>query len=162
METPQAPRNLLDKRVKTAWRLQALASLAPLLLGGVVFVAVARRVGVGTTVAALVLGGILVAILAAETFVPEVRYRRWRWEVREEEVRLQEGLIVVSQTVIPMVRVQHVDTAQGPIMRSLGLSDVHIWTAAGKHTIPALADAHAEQLRDRIAVLARVTDDGGL
>ena len=162
METPQAPGNLLDKRVKTAWRLQALASLAPLFLGGVIFVVFAQRIGVGTAIAALFLGTVLIVILAAETVVPEIRYRRWRWEVREEEVRLQEGLIVVSQTVIPMVRIQYVDTAQGPIMRSLGLSDVHIWTAAGKHTIPALADDHAEQLRDRIAVLARVTDDGGL
>jgi len=39
---------------------------------------------------------------------------------------------------------------------------VHVWTAAGKHAIPALADSDASALRDRIAVLARVTDDGGL
>ena len=153
---------MLDKRVKTAWRLQALASLAPLLLGGVVFLAFAGLIGISSTIPAFVLVGIVLVIVVAETVAPEVRYRRWRWEVREEEIRLQEGLVVVSQTVIPMVRVQHVDTAQGPIMRSLGLSDVHIWTAAGKHTIPALADDHAAQLRDRIAVLARVTDDGGL
>jgi hypothetical protein len=47
-------------------------------------------------------------------------------------------------------------------MRAVGLSDVHISTAAGKHTIPALSDEDAAALRDRIATLARVTDDGGL
>jgi membrane protein YdbS with pleckstrin-like domain len=61
-----------------------------------------------------------------------------------------------------MVRVQHVDTSQGPIMRAFGLSDVKVSTAAGVHAIPALADHDADALRDRIAVLARVTDDGGL
>jgi membrane protein YdbS with pleckstrin-like domain len=94
--------------------------------------------------------------------VPEVRYRRWRWEVTDLEVRLQHGLIIIERTVIPMVRVQHVDTTQGPIMRAFGLSDVKVSTAAGVHAIPALADRDADALRDRIAVLARVTDDGGL
>jgi hypothetical protein len=162
MAAPANNANMLDRRVKTAWRLQSALSLAPFVLGALVFLGFANYLAISLSVPLLVLLGMLVALLAAETIVPEVRYRRWRWEVREEEIRLQEGLIVVSQTVIPMVRVQHVDTSQGPIMRSLGLSDVHIWTAANKHTIPALADDHAAQLRDRIAVLARVTDDGGL
>jgi len=162
MEPSSDTANLLDKRVKTAWRLQSLASLAPFVLGALLFVGFAGFIDVPLAIPLLVLLGVLAMLVAAETIVPEVRYRRWRWEVRDEEIRLQEGLIVVSQTVIPMARVQHVDTSQGPIMRSLGLSDVHIWTAANKHTIPALADDHAAQLRDRIAVLARVTDDGGL
>jgi len=162
MERLQIPANALDKRVKTAWRLQALASLVPLVLGAAVFAGIAEMIGVPGPLPTVVLVGALAALVLAETVLPEIRYRRWRWEVREEEVRLQEGLIVITQTVIPMVRIQHVDTAQGPIMHSLGLSDVHIWTAASKHTIPALADDHASQLRDRIAVLARVTDDGGL
>jgi len=160
--TTDAPSNLLDVRVKTAWRLQALLSLIPLLLGALVLWGIAGFIGVPGLVPAVGVLAFSVMLILAETVVPEVRYRRWRWEVREEEVRLQEGLIVVSLTVIPMVRVQHVDTAQGPIMRALGLTDVHIWTAAGKHVIPALADDHASQLRDRIALLARVTDDGGL
>ncbi len=94
--------------------------------------------------------------------VPEIRYRRWRWEVTEVEVRLQHGLFIIERTVIPMVRIQHVDTSQGPIMRAFGLSEVKVSTAAGSHSIPALADEDAAMLRDRIAVLARVTDDGGL
>jgi len=162
MENSDAPSNVLDARVKTAWRLQALVSLVPLLIGALLFWALAGFIGIPGLVPAVAVLVIALMIVLSETIVPEVRYRRWRWEVREEEIRLREGLIVVSQTVIPMVRVQHVDTAQGPIMRALSLTDVHIWTAAGKHTIPALADDHAAQLRDRIARLARVTDDGGL
>lgn len=156
------PRNALDPKVKTAWRLQAAASMVLPVLGALVFLGLAPTLGVSLTWPLLVLLGVLAMLLFAETIAPALRYRRWRWEVLEEEIRLQEGLIVVSQTVIPMVRVQHVDTSQGPIMGALGLSDVHISTAAGRHTIPALSDEHAAQLRDRIAVLARVTDDGGV
>lgn len=161
MEDTDAPANRLDPRVKTAWRVQAALAFVPLFIGAAIGAAVLAANGL-VGFAALTVAVALGWLLAAETVVPELRYRRWRWEVAEQEVRLREGLFVLKSTVIPMVRVQHVDTAQGPVMGALGLSDVHIWTAAGQHTIPALSDDHAAQLRDRIAVLARVTDDGGL
>ncbi len=162
MNTLQTPANRLDPRVKTAWRLQALVSAAVPLLAALIFVPVASTLDIPGSIPLVVLLFILGVLVLTAGVLPEIRYERWRWEVREEEIRLREGLIIVSQTVIPMVRVQHVDTSQGPIMRALGLSDVHVWTAANKHTIPALSDEHAADLRDRIATLARVTDDGGL
>ncbi|PKQ15550.1 MAG: hypothetical protein CVT67_09025 [Actinobacteria bacterium HGW-Actinobacteria-7] len=162
MSDLQTPANHLDPRVKTAWRLEAgLAVIVPLMIA-IVFPALASMMGIPGWIALAAFALMMGVVILVVGIFPEIRYRRWRWEVREEEIRLREGLIIVTQTVIPMVRVQHVDTAQGPIMRALGLSDVHIWTAANKHTIPALTDEHAADLRDRIATLARVTDDGGL
>jgi Uncharacterized conserved protein len=58
-----------------------------------------------------------------------------------------------------MVRVQHVDTEQGPLLRHFGLSTVSISTAAGTHKIPALSDNVASSLRDAISELARVVDE---
>lgn len=162
MNTEQAPTNRLDPRVKTAWRLQSGLGWTPIVIAALVFLGLAPVIGMSAWPGALTLVAVGALVVLAVTIVPEVRYRRWRWEVRDEEIRLQTGLIVRELTVIPMVRVQHVDTAQGPIMRALDLSDVHIFTAAGKHAIPALKEADAASLRDRIAVLARVTDDGGL
>jgi len=91
--------------------------------------------------------------------VPELRWRRWRWEVREHEIDLQRGIIVVRRTLIPMARVQHVETERGLIGQALGLATVEIHTAAGSHEIPLLTDFDAGMLRSRIAELAR-TDDG--
>lgn len=153
---------MLDPRVKTAWRMQAALGLAVPVIAELVFAGFAGFLGLPAWIPIAVVGVVVAEVVISVVIVPSVRYRRWRWEVREEEVRLQEGLVIVTNTVVPMVRIQHVDTAQGPIMRSLGLTDVHVWTAAGKHVIPALTDEHAAQLRDRIATLARVTDDGGL
>lgn len=162
MSAPQSTANRLDPKVKVAWRVQSALVMAVPVMVSLVFLGTADFTGAPAWLPAAILAGVATLTVVLVGPAPQVRYQRWRWEVREEEVRLQEGLIVVSTTVIPMVRIQHVDTAQGPIMRSLGLTDVHVWTAAGKHTIPALSNEHAADLRDRIATLARVTDDGGL
>ena len=79
--------------------------------------------------------------------------------MREHEIDLQRGVLVVRRTLIPMARVQHVETERGLIGQALGLATVQIHTAAGSHEIPLLRDLDAGRMRARIAELAR-TDDG--
>jgi uncharacterized protein len=90
---------------------------------------------------------------------PNIRYRIWRYEVREQEIEIQSGLFVVTRTLIPMVRVQHVDTEQGPILKRYGLSNISISSAATTHTIPFLEMGEADHLRARISELARVAEE---
>ena len=92
-------------------------------------------------------------------FKPDIIWRTWRYEVSEQEIDLLHGVFIKTRTLIPMVRVQHVDTEQGPLLRHFRLSTVSISTAAGNHEIPALADEVAAVLRDRISELARVVDE---
>lgn len=86
--------------------------------------------------------------------IPYYRWKRWRYEVNEHEIDLQHGLFIVRRTLVPVNRVQHVDTRQGPILRNYKLSNVAISTAATTHQIPALTDEHADAVRDRISRLA--------
>src|SRR3954454_9257741 len=65
-----------------------------------------------------------VALVAGTAVVPELRWRRWRWEVREHEIDLLRGIFVVRRTLIPMARVQHVETERGLIGQALGLATV--------------------------------------
>ena len=58
-----------------------------------------------------------------------------------------------------MVRVQHVDTEQGPLLRKYNLATVTISTAATVHGIPALDIEEAEEMRHAISRLARVADE---
>src|SRR5699024_360874 len=74
-------------------------------------------------------------------------------------IYIQHGILVVSRILVPMIRVQHVDTKQGPILRKFNLASVTISTAATTHEIPALIEADASALRDRISTLARVDED---
>lgn len=104
----------------------------------------------------------IILILYAYLFIylfPKVKWLRWRYEVRELEIELQHGLFVVKRTLIPMVRVQHVDTSQGPILRKYKLAGITISTAATVHEIPALVVEEADELRSKISALARVADE---
>lgn len=91
--------------------------------------------------------------------IPKIRHHIWRYEVFENEIEIQHGLIRVTRVIVPMVRVQHVDTSQGPLLRRYRLASVQISTAATVHDIPALELEEADELRDYISRLARVTED---
>ena len=86
---------------------------------------------------------------------PKIRWKRWRYEVDEKGVDLQRGIIITKRTIIPINRIQHVDTEQGPIYRKYGLSSISLSTAATTHEIPALDDETANVLRNMISELVR-------
>ena len=62
--------------------------------------------------------------------------------------------LLIASILIPVNRVQHVDTRQGPILRNYALSNVTISTAATTHEIPALTEENAGKVRDQISRLA--------
>ncbi|WP_165999242.1 PH domain-containing protein [Bacillus sp. Cs-700] len=101
----------------------------------------------------------LLFVILQTWLLPKLRWKKWRYEVTEHEIELKHGVIIVKRTLIPMVRVQHVDTRQGPLLRAYRLSSVTISTAATTHEIPALSNEIADELRDRISILARVAED---
>lgn len=105
----------------------------------------------------MVLGVIFTYLLVF--LLPSLRWRRWRYEVSDAEIELQHGIFIRTRTLIPMVRVQHVDTVQGPILRKYRLASVIVNTAATAHEIPALEESEAEELRSFISNLARVADE---
>ena len=57
------------------------------------------------------------------------------------------------------MRIQHVETERTVFSQAFGLATVRVHTAAGSTTIPALGEAEAASIRDRIAGLARVPDE---
>ena len=98
-------------------------------------------------------------LLVCVTLVPSLRWRHWRWEVRPEAIDIRRGTFTIRRTLVPMLRVQHVDTTRGVVEQSLDLATVVVHTAAGSHSIPLLSVADAGELRDRIADLARTADE---
>ncbi len=92
---------------------------------------------------------------------PGLSYRHWRWEVGPDRVTIQKGVVWRSRSLIPRVRIQHVDTRTSPLERWLGLSTLVIYTA-GTHgsdaEIPGLAAADAEQLREELAQLEELDE----
>ena len=160
MDSRPPPREHLDPRARTLWRLSALFQTVPMMLFTLAAVALLvwiDRVPLWVAVA------VAVALFSLAAFivwtVPGLVWGRWRYEIGETEVDLQHGWLTVTRTLIPMTRVQHVDTRRGPLQRRFGLASVVLFTAAGASEIPALADAVADAARDRIAALANVQED---
>ncbi|RJX38645.1 hypothetical protein D3P09_13915 [Paenibacillus pinisoli] len=103
--------------------------------------------------------GVLVLSLVMFTWlIPSVKYARFRYELFEEELEIEKGLIFLSNVLVPMVRVQHVEIGSGPLMRKYGLASVSVVTAATTHQIVGLKREEAESLKRRIGQLARVEE----
>jgi uncharacterized protein len=154
------PAERLDPRAKTLWRVTGALGALPLLAGGAFASWILSRI------ADLPLPLSILPFLAAATLfillasvVPDLRWRRWRYEIREDEVDLQRGIVWVSRTLVPLARIQHVDTQSGPLQRRFNLATVVFYTAAGANQIPELSAPVAAEARDRIAELTREQDE---
>ncbi|HSH24638.1 MAG TPA: PH domain-containing protein [Massilibacterium sp.] len=153
------PREKINIRAIKVWKKTALLSLLISLLIpigisiGVYFFE--WKMWIPFVVLAIIL---LYFMIDFFIFIP-LRYKRYRYEVNENEIYIQYGIWFITRTVIPMVRVQHVDTIQGPFLRKEGLATVTVSTAAGGASIPALTEEDANDLRDQISILARVVDE---
>ncbi len=154
------PSERLDPRAKTLWRISGALGALPILTGGGVASWVLMRVvGVPLLISTL---PVLVALALAVVTVgvtPGLRWRWWRYEIRADEVDLQRGIFWISRTLVPLARIQHVDTRQGPLQRRFGLSTVVFYTAAGPNHIPELSSSVAASVRDRISELTREQDE---
>lgn len=153
------PQKRISERALTVWRITAtIYSIFTLLLcGGIIALTLIFDWPVWISVIA-----VIILLLESYFFIylfPRIKWKRWRYEVREQELELQQGIFIVKRTLVPMIRVQHVDTRQGPILRKYDLATVTVSTAATTHEIPALEVEEAEEMRIFISKLARVADE---
>jgi hypothetical protein len=155
----QNPSQVIDRKAVQYWRYSnTITALFLFLIPTAYFFA--ARLWHWPAWITIVLLSLILAIAIFNIFIrPEIIWKTWRYDVSEQEIDLFHGIFIKTRTLIPMVRVQHVDTKQGPLLRHFGLSTVTISTAAGTHEIPALADDIAALLRDSISELARVVDE---
>ena len=154
------PAERLDPRAKTLWRITGALGALPLLAGAALGSWVLLRIaGVPLLVGVLPIVAVMVYLVISVGVAPGLRWRRWRYEIREDEVDLQRGIVWISRTLVPLARIQHVDTQSGPLQRRFGLATVVFYTAAGANQIPELSAPIAAEVRNRIAELTREQDE---
>ena len=128
-----------------------------------------------TTLTAVVLGLILSTILASFGVSPVfgaagvtalfvlglvwvfLRYRVWVYQIRDDSVYLERGVVTHVRTIVPYVRIQHVDTSRSALERALGLSTLVVYTAGSRGadvSIPGLEPEEARDLQQRLKELA--------
>ncbi|WP_163652186.1 PH domain-containing protein [Listeria sp. PSOL-1] len=92
-------------------------------------------------------------------FIIPFRFKRFSYQICHDEIEIQQGIIFRSRTLIPMIRIQHVETSQGPLLRKEKLMALHITTAAKTHIIEAVNEDEADQLRRHILELVKVAKE---
>ena len=158
----EEPSQQIDRRAIRVWQLNGLVTTIVFALITATLYIVNSHFNWPDLVRYITSGlvGLTILYFIGSIFVvPYIKWRRWRYQIYPSEIYIQRGLIIITRTVVPILRVQHVDTEQGPFLRAFKLSTVSVSTAATTHQIPALPVEDAERLRDDIARLAGV-DDG--
>ncbi|WP_174735081.1 PH domain-containing protein [Mesobacillus harenae] len=153
------PQSKISERALKVWRISGAlhSGFIWLISAGLIFLSSYMQWPIWV-IGAIILGALSYTYMFV-FLLPSLRWKRWRYEVREQEIELQFGVFIIKRTLIPMIRVQHVDTQQGPLLRKYGLATVTVSTAATTHEIPALDLSEAEGLRHSISRLARVADE---
>lgn len=107
------------------------------------------------TFAALVLG-VLRAVFMRRSI------RAWGYAERAEDLLVRHGLLVRRLSIVPYARMQFVDVTAGPLERAAGLATVTLHTAAAASdaSVPGLEAAEATRLRDRLAALGEIREEG--
>ncbi|MFA9504566.1 PH domain-containing protein [Natrinema thermotolerans] len=150
----------LTPRVRVVWLALALVRAA--IFGGIV---VGAAIGVTRTdlwagapdilVPAAVAIAVVLAVL--RVVVAWLRYGVWRFELRDDDLYIERGVFTRVRTVVPYVRVQHVDSRRSPLERTTGLATVVVYTAGSRSSdvaIPGLTPARAESLQESLRGLA--------
>ncbi len=151
VEDLTGPRRTLEPTIQAVWLLQAVVPslvIGGLLAAGFAFLPVGDPWMGGVVALAVFLVAAALAVL---------RYRSWAYEVREDSLYLERGVITNVRTVVPYVRIQHVDASRGPVERAFGLATTVVYTAGSRGadvSIPGLTPERAEDLQARLKRLA--------
>ena len=123
-------------------RVTTLFNMLPIAIGATLLdLFVVREVG-GPYGLLSVLAWLLGAI-AFVTF-PARRAQRWGFKIGEGQLRVARGWLFRTDTIVPFVRVQHIDVGQGPVERWFGLSHLVVHTSGTHNSTVTLPGLHAD------------------
>ncbi|KAA2267023.1 PH domain-containing protein [Solihabitans fulvus] len=126
------PRHRVERRAVSWWTAQAalVALPTPLVFAVLWLVIPPARFVFGW----LTLGTVLPAV-AYLAVMPRWRYRVHRWETTRDAVYTASGWLWQRWRVVPMSRVQTVESVRGPLEQLFGLSGVQVTTASASGAV---------------------------
>jgi uncharacterized protein len=135
---------------KNVLRVRLLTFWLPVSIGAVIF----DQAGLdGTPIHGLLTTLIPLLGLISLGLAPQRIYRHLRYGLNDRLLQVMRGWMFHSDTVVPLVRVQHLDVVRGPFDKLFGTASLVVHTA-GTHnsivTVPGLSPARAAEIRDII------------
>ena len=145
-----APIQPVEPAYRNVLRLGAAMFWLPMLVASLV---VDRLVLNALPVAGL--APVLVGLTAFSAILvaPERIYRRLGYSVDGELLRVVRGWLFHSDTIVPFVRVQHIDVKRGPLDKMFGTATLVVHTAGTHNSIvslPGLSPDRAADIREDI------------
>ncbi|MFS0823860.1 PH domain-containing protein [Bacillus sp. 1P02SD] len=105
---------------------------------------------------ALLVFGLLGAIWS---FIePKLLYQTWSYQFNDEYLQLRYGVLTKEWVTVPLTKIQSVSTSQGPIMKRFHVRAIKVETMGSSHTIPALEEHVALELREKLADYAKLKE----
>ncbi|MGH6707049.1 MAG: PH domain-containing protein, partial [Sphingomicrobium sp.] len=103
-------------------------------------------------------GGLLPAIiglfgLSGIAVAPDRIYRRLGYAIDGQLLRTVRGWVFHTDTVVPFVRVQHIDVTRGPVDKMFGTASLVVHTAGTHNSVvvlPGLSPERAAEIREAI------------
>jgi uncharacterized protein len=149
----------IDKKVIKARRLEGLIILFFYIVVVVILLVLSKKINWPLWIVPTAIAWTVLSIPFEIYIFPHMKYEMWSYYIHEDEIELHHGFIFRKKTTIPMVKIQHIDLKHGPILKHYGLATITFSTAAGSHEIPGLTEEVAEELRNKISTLARLSNE---
>lgn len=148
--TLRLPGNRVSPRARAWWAARVALLGLPLPL---TFLVLAVTIPPAATVFWWLTLIFAVPVLVWLAVEPLWRFRVHRWEVTDTAVYVVSGWLWQRWRVVPLARVQSVDSLRGPLQQSFGLVGITVATAAasGAVRITGLDRRHAGELVDYLA-----------
>jgi membrane protein YdbS with pleckstrin-like domain len=149
-EGQEAELQLVEPGYRHVLRVRLLLSWLPLLGGGLVL-----DNAVLTETPFYGIASIAIPLLAiiAVALAPQRIYRRLRYGLTDRLLQVVRGWLFHIDTIVPFVRVQHLDVTRGPLDKMFGTATLVVHTAGTRNsivTVPGLAPDRAAEIRDII------------
>jgi len=145
-----APIEPVEPAYRNVLRLGAAIFWLPVLLGSVVL---DRLVLNELPIAGLAPVLVGLAAFSAILVAPDRIYRRIGYSVDRELLRVVRGWLFHTDTIVPFVRVQHIDVKRGPPDKLFGTATLVVHTAGTHNSIvslPGLSPDRADSIRELI------------
>ena len=140
----------VEPSYRNALRVQAPIFWVPVFLAALV----ADRLLLSDTRLASILPIVVGLIgLSGVTVAPDRIYRRLGYAIDGRLLRTVRGWLFHTDTVVPFVRVQHIDVTRGPVDKMFGTASLVVHTAGTHNSVvvlPGLSPVRAAEIRDSI------------
>ncbi|MCY4158385.1 MAG: PH domain-containing protein [Bacteroidetes bacterium] len=144
---------LLDPAVKRVWTIKGLLGWGILLPVTATVDVILFFLDNSSFLPGLWTGILFVTCLLWVLIIPKLRYRYWRYELRDEDLYAIRGIWNRVQTIVPLRRIQHLDVEQDLIEGNFDIARLVVHTAGTRSTdvvVPGLPYDEAVRLRDTV------------